>query len=309
MQETIASPQAAARSFRCSWATRFFPPLCLGLLACGVCPGCAEAPTPVEQAAPVEVGAHFDPTTAGHVRGQVTWSGPVPDVPSFSHSVSVPDGSPRSSQSYPNPHTPRVDSRTRGVANAVVFLRDIDARRSRPWDHPAVLVEQRDHQLFVRQGDVDSLYGFVRRGDSVTMVSRQPVLHALQANGAAFFALSFPDPDCPLSRRLTEPGVVELSSAVGYYWARAYLFVADHPYYARTDAEGRFALPQVPAGRWELVCWLPNWHEVRRERDPEHGQLWRVIFHPPLQRTQVVPLSPSQTVEAHFEVHAELFSR
>src|SRR5262249_30904512 len=152
---------------------------------------------------------------------------------------------------------------------AVVYLRGVDPARARPWDHPPVCVELRDYQIHVRQGDEEGRVGFVRRGAEVTAVSREPVFDSLQARGAAFFTLAFPDPDRPRTRRCPRAGVVELSSGVGHFWMRGHLFVSDHPYLARTDAAGRFSLPRVPAGRYELVCWLPDWHESSHERDAD----------------------------------------
>ena len=43
-----------------------------------------------------------------------------------------------------------------------------------------------------------------------------------------------------------------------YPWMGGYVWAFDHPYFAVTDADGRFELPNVPAGTWRLVAW----HEV-----------------------------------------------
>jgi hypothetical protein len=69
-----------------------------------------------------------------------------------------------------------------------------------------------------------------------------------------------------------------LSSAAGFVAQRAYLFVTDHRFYARTDAAGKFAIEQVPPGDYELVCWLPNWRVKRWEREPEMGVVHRLFF-------------------------------
>jgi hypothetical protein len=61
---------------------------------------------------------------------------------------------------------------------------------------------------------------------------------------------------------------------------RAHLFVADHPYLTRTDAEGRFSLEQVPPGAYELACWLPDWHEAAHELDAETAEVTRLTFRP-----------------------------
>ena len=88
------------------------------------------------------------------------------------------------------------------------------------------------------------------------MVSRDRFLYSLHADGVEFFSLTFPDPDQPLERSLNRSGTVELMSGNGYFWMRAYLFVADHPYYALTKADGSFEIPLVPAGaNISIVAW------------------------------------------------------
>ena len=119
----------------------------------------------------------------------------------------------------------------------------------------------------------------------------------------------FPDPDRPLTRPLKENGVVELTSAAGYYWMRAYLFVDDHSYYARADKEGRFSLEQVPPGQYEVVCWMPNWQEARHERDPESGLITRLFFRPPVTLVQKVELGKQESKEVRFSPSMRDFQR
>src|SRR5262249_34284404 len=123
-------------------------PLVAGLAGCGAAPASAppEGPTPV--------GARFDPAAAGTVRGRVVWDGPAPAVrPFFAPPAASGPGLWAARRPWPNPHAPAIDPAGRGVADVVVFLRGIDPARSRPWDHPPVVVELRDFLLSVRQGD------------------------------------------------------------------------------------------------------------------------------------------------------------
>ena len=118
------------------------------------------------------------------------------------------------------------------------------------------------------------------------------------------------DTEKPVERVFDREGVVELSSASGCFWARGNLFVAEHPYYARTDAEGRFRLPQVPPGDYELVCWLPDWHwPVRdRELDSESWQVTRLVFRPPVEVTQSVQVITERRTETAISISASRFA-
>jgi hypothetical protein len=275
-------------------------PIYAALLLLFLAAGCEEAtPPPPPAAAPPPVVV---PHTAGRrphpgsLAGRVVWRGPVPDLPPVGVVRPNEDGSLRF-LSRPAPNRPAIDPATNGVGGAVVFLRGIDPAAARPWDHPPVTVELDDERPLVRQGDgPPGAVGFVRHGDAVTVVSRQPLFHALRARGAAFWTLTLPDPDRPRTRRLDRPGLVELSSAANYFWMHGYLWVCDHPYFARTDAAGRWKLPQVPAGEYDLVTWLPNWRVARRERDPESASLARYFMAPPVERVIRVAVRDGETV-------------
>lgn len=273
--------------------------------------GCDESGTSIETepgSPRAMVAAAFDPSTAQAIRGRVTWPGPVPQVPPFETAPNPLGGAVlRERQRRPNPHQPMIDPQTRGVTGAVVYLRGVDLSRSKAWDWPPVRVEQRDCRFHLLQGSADTTIGFVRRGDRVAMVSRDPHLHALHAGGAAFFTLSFPDPDQSLERSLGQTGVVELSSAAGYYWMRAYLFVDEHPYFARTDAQGRFVLEGVPPGSYELCCWLPNWRKARHERDPESGLVTRVSYAAPMELSHKLTVGRGAPGEVEFDIGVKKF--
>lgn len=250
--------------------------------------GCEEAhpqspsqplPPPAQQA------NTFDPGTAGTIRGRVIWQGELPQVEPFEiRSLVTASNPPQPRLIRENPHRPVIDPKTKAVAGAVVFLRGVDPHKSRPWHHAKVVVEQKDRRMTVLQGVSRVNIGFVRCGDAVTMMSGDAVLYGLHARGAAFFTLMFPDAGQPLTRMLSKPGIVELSSAAGHYWMRATLFVDQHPYYTLTDEQGGFEMSQVPPGIYQLVCWMPNWHKASEDRDPESGLVTRVAFQPPMQK-------------------------
>jgi hypothetical protein len=267
--------------------------------------GCDGAPPQPPDAPPAAARRLFDPATAGAITGHVRWVGEPPSVPPLIQRPNLmgPVGN-KETRAWPNPNAPAIDTKTHGVRGAVVSLRGVDPGRARPWDLPPVRVVQQGQQFHVRQGDGDGQVGFVRRGDAVEMVSADPVFHSLHAGGAAFFTLAFPDDDRPRTRHLADRGVVELTSAAGYFWMRGYLFVDDHPYYVRTDAEGQFRLTGVPPGHYEAVCWLPDWREERHERDPETSLVFRLFFRPPLKAVRPIEVPPKGSAMLEFELSA-----
>jgi hypothetical protein len=211
--------------------------------------------------------------------------------------------------SWSNPNVPDVGAQG-GLAGAVVFLRGIDPDRGRPWDLPRVRVEVREHQFRVVQGALRGRAGFVRPGDEIDLISHDGVFHSVQARGndggegSAFFTCPLPDPHVVRSRGLRLPEVVELSSGCGCFWMRAYLFVAPHPYFACTDAEGRFHLSDVPAGSYEVVAWHPSWEVVLQQRNPDNGRVQMVRFEAPLEARSPVQVKAGQTAEVGLSLGA-----
>jgi len=211
------------------------------------------------------------------------------------------DGSKVEQLIRPNPHAPRIDS-AGNVAGAAVYLRGVDPLRARPWDHPPVVVEYHDDGPIVRQGDGLHHIGFVRRGDVLTVVNKEPRYQSARARGAAFFTLTLPEHDQPRKRVLNELGWVELSSAAGDPHIRGHVLVSDHPYVAITDDHGHFSMPQVPAGDYELVCWMPNWQIDRLERDPETLMRVRVYYKQPMETHQTFCINAEQITIKTIEV-------
>jgi hypothetical protein len=251
---------------------------------------------------PAEPGTTFDLTTCGRISGRVTWNGPIPTPQGFLYGVPRANGLGFEFRTAENPNRPRIDPHTRAVGDAVVFLRGVDPAASRPWDLPPVGVEMGQGTITIIQGERRGRVGFVRRGNAISASSNENVYHVLRGRGAAFFGLTLPEPKHPVSRTLAKPGRVELSSGTGLYWASADLFVADHPYYTITSADGQFAFERVPAGNVEVVIWMPSWQPARMERDPDSTQVARQSYGPPIERVMAATIDPSHAAEITLSV-------
>jgi hypothetical protein len=261
-----------------------------------------QPPSKANAGSPPQANSAFDPNECGTVTGLVTWTGPIPEVPQVQHITPRPNGTGYETRLVTLPNAPRIDPSTRGLAGAVVYFREVNQAQAKPWDWPPVTIEFRDLQLVVNQGDRSGRTGLVRRGDSISMQSSEPVFHILRGRGAAFFSLAFPDPDKPLTLTLDTPGHITLTNPAGYYWQRADLFVCDHPYYAITDADGRFHFTQVPAGPYQLMAWHPNWVITRQDRNPETGLPSQLHFAEPLETSRPVTVSAGRLTLANLNL-------
>ena len=288
--------------------SKIFVGVLFSLLCAAAFTGCEanRPPSKPSAASSSEAPSAYNPAAVGDVVGRVEWTGALPDVAPFQAPVTpLAEQTRGPKRDWPNPNAPLVDLKSHGVGNAVVFLRGVDPRRARPWNLDPVRVELRDYQMHVCQGSDDGHYGFVHRGDRVELESKQNILQTLQARGADYFALTMPEQGTTRGRFLDHNGVVELSSNAGQFWMRAYLFVDDHPYYARTASDGRFTLPQAPPGDYDLVCWMPDWRKADDELDADTRLVVRWTYRPPLQTARRIHIQSGATTTADFTASLE----
>jgi hypothetical protein len=252
----------------------------------GAC-GCQRSPVDPPHAAAESRAARFDPKTAGTIAGRVLWDGDLPNVQPVRYmglDKTVPDA-------IPNPHRPTIDAKSRAIAAALVHLKKVDPAVAAPWKLPPASAVFTDKDLEVRQGPDKTPIGLVRKGDDLACSTTAKGSFLLIGRGNAFFSLPFVEPGHVTRRRLENAGHVELTCGRGRYWLRGHVWVSEHPYVALTKVDGSFTLEQVPAGEYELAVWLPNWNVLREERNAETGEVERLLFQPPLERSQSVTVA------------------
>jgi plastocyanin len=197
-----------------------------------------------------EPAAGNAPSAPSHgVFGKVTLSGPVPKLAPrpVNADVAICGKADRPSPSL-------VLTKDKGIANAVVWL---EGAKGGVLPKGPFRLDQKNC-LFAPYVQV------VSKGAPVVIGNSDPVLHnvhATTAGAAQIFNRAIPVKGQTFTETFTEPGVVRLKCDV-HTWMTAWLFVADTPYAAVTDKEGRFAFPSVPPGSYRLR----TWHELFGEK-------------------------------------------
>ncbi|HKY33860.1 MAG TPA: carboxypeptidase regulatory-like domain-containing protein [Candidatus Polarisedimenticolia bacterium] len=103
----------------------------------------------------------------------------------------------------------------------------------------------------------------VKAGESLDIVNSDPVLHNVHAyanDTETLFNLAQPTKGMRTPRKMDKTGPVHLKCDV-HSWMSAWVFVAGHPYYTVTGADGSFSLPDVPAGTYKLKAWHAKFGE------------------------------------------------
>jgi len=207
--------------------------ICGGFFAAAIalllCPGCSHAtkPKPVAVAAPVH--------------GRVSFVGAVPEprvVPVPAHLRPVfPDG-----LAY-HPLTVNADG---GLAEVLVHVVNPPAKHSRqPAPPVTLLVSNTVCQPRVLAVQTNQEVRFQFAGRQLLNISA-----TARANPGFNFAVARDGQQN--TRRFALPDRhIRISDNV-HPWLRADISVFDHPWFAVTDASGRFLLPPLPPGRYEL---------------------------------------------------------
>jgi hypothetical protein len=192
----------------------------------------------------------------GSVRSQVIWSDKV--VPKNEPALVKPGGRwPIAGLVLKDELI--IDPKTKGVKNVVFWL--VDAK------HPLKLIPT-PKALQGKVVEIDSpVANFVPRhavilaGQKLVVKNSSPVAQNIVSSGGvegpglnvALWAGEKLEVGEVRTRSLP---IVPLSNSI-HAWMNAYLLPLPSPYYAITDAEGKFEIKDVPAGEYRLV----GWHE------------------------------------------------
>jgi RNA polymerase sigma factor (sigma-70 family) len=192
-----------------------------------------------------------------------------------------------------------VHPENRGLAHVVVFLRpDSDDRKAEfPADmiHPELAkAKPADRTVLAARGQFEPRVLAVRAGDRVVFDNRLPVPTNVRYDSAvvpddsdrAFNVLIVKDMGHATKPLSATRHPDHFTSSI-YPWMAGYVWAFDHPYFAVTDADGRFELPHVPAGTWRLVAW----HETPGYRGGAAGRLGAKLTVPE-SRTDTLELAP-----------------
>jgi len=122
----------------------------------------------------------------------------------------------------------------------------------------------------------------VTRGTELTITSSDETLHNTHGTQGrrTVFNLALPTAGIEIPRRLNRPGVVDVACDAGHTWMAAWVHVFEHPYFAVTAEDGRFELPDVPAGAHTLRAWHESFGEQTIEIELTAGGTanWDVSF-------------------------------
>jgi plastocyanin len=191
------------------------------------------------------------PARAGVIRGVVSYAGPV-----------EPRKLPVTIDQYvcgsAKPSEELVVGPQRGVKNAVVWLQSPPAGAAWPTAPVKVEMDQKGCVFVPR-------VVLVPAGGTVEFLNSDRLLHNLHSASKDNPTFNRTQPRgraIPIA--FAKPEIIRINCDL-HSWMRAWVVVADHPYYALTGDTGEFELPNVPAGKYTLQIWQETLGITSRE--------------------------------------------
>jgi plastocyanin len=227
----------------------------------------------------------------GSIRGAVRFRGPSP-APSFQ-----PVDKDQNVCGAQVPVTRLALGADGGVGHAFVYLENAPAgEAARPRQSVPVQQSRCEYGPHAMA---------VQTGTRLDIANDDPILHNVHARRMTgsgletIFNIAQPvrGQRTVVEPPLTTPGIVALTCEAGHPWMTAYVLVADHPYTAVTDADGRFVIRDVPPGTYRVRMW----HEgVRLTQVLKSVQQYE--FEAPYEQTREVTVSAAGEAVLDFQL-------
>jgi hypothetical protein len=134
-----------------------------------------------------------------------------------------------------------------GLRNAVVLLHALAGKAAA--QPGAVILDNKDC-AFAPHAQVATV------GSQLLLKNSDPILHTVHARigSETLFNVGLPRWR-QVIKRLDRAGVMRINCDVLHTWMSAAIVVTDTPYFAVTDAAGRFNIEGVPAGAYDVEVW------------------------------------------------------
>lgn len=151
-----------------------------------------------------------------------------------------------------------VLSPDKGIRNAVVFLQTPPPGAK--WEAPVSPVKMDQKQCaFLPRVVVTPV------GGTVEFLSSDPLLHNLHSFSKANPSFNRTQPKArTISIVFKAPEIIRVDCDL-HSWMRAWVVVAEHPFYAVTGDRGEFVLDNVPPGKHTLQIWQERLGTVTQE--------------------------------------------
>ena len=171
-----------------------------------------------------------------------------------------------------------------GVANAVVIIKGIPAGKD--------FEGKADPHVLSQDGCVFSPHVQIMPvGARLSIKNNDTVLHNVHAflDEKTVFNIAMPLQGQVIRKKIKIPGIMRVQCDAGHVWMSAHVVVAEHPYMAVTDTQGRYQIDGIPPGKYEVEIWHEGWDIEEKLSDGT------IIYSAPVVSTEEVTIEANRT--------------
>lgn len=227
-------------------------------------------------------------TNGGHVAGQVRWTGPRPPMEPLPVTRN-PEACGGTTTPFPALSIGEGD----GVQHTFVWVEGITQGRAfdpvTEQNTPTIDQASCVYTPHVTGVGVQRPLAF-RNSDGVLHN-----VHAFFGDGQSWFNIAQPTRGMTTRRNAERPGLVRVVCDAGHTWMVSYVHVMPHPYFATTDAAGRFRIEGLPPGQYTIKAWHEGWRVTGNASG-------RPVYSAPVVLTQQVTVAAGQDATVSFEL-------
>jgi plastocyanin len=222
----------------------------LALVAVATMAGCSKSAPPAgskSTSATAPIYFKVDPSTAGSLSGSIRYMGPRPrpklvDMSNEPACVDANHAKVYEDSLVVGPHD--------GLANAFVYIKlGLEGKTFAPAQTHVIIDQKgcwfRPHVLGMQTGR------------TLQIINSDPVTHNIhpmpQVNREWNHSQGAGDP--PMNHKFAKAEVMIPVKCNIHSWMHAYVGVLDHPYFAVTKEDGKFAIGNLPPGTYTLAVW------------------------------------------------------
>lgn len=155
-----------------------------------------------------------------------------------------------------------VDAGSKGLADAVVYIKKIEAGKEWSADQKKVVIDQKKCAF-------EKHVTLVAEGGEIVFKNSDGVLHNISAS--ATINSGFNEgvgAGKEMSKKFAKAEFVNLSCSV-HPWMNATVVVMANPYYAVTNEKGEYSLTDIPAGKYTIVVQHQTLKKIEKGMDIE----------------------------------------
>jgi hypothetical protein len=217
-------------------------------LACGGSQETSNTAAKPESPSATPAGQKVDSATAGDVKGVVMVDGAVPKNESIKMNADPvclkENTTPQSQETY------MVSDDGKNLGNVFVYVKD--GLGNYVFDTPTkpATIDQKNCRYHPH------VFGMMIN-QPLEIINSDPTLHNIHAmpKGNSEFNNGQPIQGMKMTHTFDKPEVMVPFKCDVHGWMNAYVGVMSHPYFAVTEKDGKFDLPNLPPGTYTIEAW------------------------------------------------------